>query len=135
MNAKRYLLVVGVVVGILGVAQPAVANVPEGGDTRPCVTEREDNLIGGLHQTRADVRRIVDTPGVVVSDHAFDGWNADAGVLPKDEYGAPANRREIRRYPMCPGMVHRYGTHYVFVEYLLARDSNATIRVEQSRWR
>lgn len=124
------LLLALVIGGTFAGAAPASATVPTYGDSRPCVTEREFGHIGGLHQTRRDVRLIVDTRGVVVSDHAFDGWDADAGVKPWQEYGAPIRYREIRRYALCPGMVAAYGDRYVFVEY---RVRYGTTRVEQAR--
>lgn len=121
------------VAGIVALPTGAQAHVPEGGDTRPCVTEREFWHVGGLHQTARQVRQIVDTRGVRVSNHAFDGWDADAGVAPKDEYGAPIHHRMIRRYPLCSETAQSfgYGVRFMFVEYRVR--NGVTVRVEQSR--
>jgi hypothetical protein len=132
-NMRKLLgaVTLALVAGVTVLPTAASASTPTYGDSRPCVTEREFNHIGGLHQTRSDVRQIVDTRGVVVSDHAFDGWDADAGVQPGQEYGAPIKYRQIRRYRLCAEQVRRYGDRYVWVEYRVRPGAE---RVEQARW-
>lgn len=130
MNTMRTAALLLLAGSILTPTTAADASGGTYGDNRPCVTGREFNHLGGLHQTRADVARIVDTNGVRVSRHTFDGWNADAGVKPRDEYGAPFRYRQIRRYPTCPGMRHGYGARHLWIEFLTRPGHE---RVEQIR--
>lgn len=132
-NHRRTTLaaLAGILAAITLLPAPAFAKVPEGGDTRPCVTAREFRHIGALHQTRWKVAQIVDTPGVVASNHTFDHLNDDAGLQSWENYGAPIKYREIRRYPVCAEFVVTDADRYVFVEY---RVRYGTTRVEQSWW-
>lgn len=76
--------------------------INEGGDTRPCVTYHEANIVG-LDIRRDRVRKIVDTDGEKISRDAFEelGLAEALGVDPEDVYSAPRKYREVRLYPVC----------------------------------
>lgn len=81
-----------------GAAERGVAYAT-GGDSRPCATYREFNLLG-LGQTHADVRRILDTPGRRVTRATY--MAAFGSIEGLDLSGMPRSGRErYRSYPTC----------------------------------
>jgi hypothetical protein len=102
--------------GLAGIGAPAVADgaspssafaaymKAEGGDTRPCVTSREFDVVH-VGAGRREVRRVFDTPGHKVSKRAMQ--NAAAPFLDmldldaQDIETAPLRDRVVRRYVAC----------------------------------
>lgn len=74
-------------------AERTARPIHEGGDTAPCVTSLEFDVVR-LDASRLRVQRVWDTAGVQVDESALD-------AVP-GKYRAPVGSREVRAYPVCP---------------------------------
>lgn len=123
-----------VVAVVLALSAPAAGferlePVNEGGDTAPCVTEREFD-VAPLDAPRLRVKRIFDTRGVRVEPSRM----APYALVELGGIRAPRKHREVRSYPVCPRPEDGVYGGEVLVEYDRSGRRDPAVVMHYDEW-